>query len=510
MATAKNKVCLICIDGWGVNPVSGLKGDAIDAAPTPYMDMFKQNFPYREILAHGNAVGLPEGLMGNSEVGHLNIGAGRIVFQDIVRIDLALKKKQFGSLPNIAKAFETAKAKNGTLHFCGLLSDGGVHSHINHLFGLLEAAKQAEVPNVYIHVFCDGRDTSPRSTDKYLQALIDELQRINYGKIATITGRYYAMDRDRRWERVKIAFDGMTQGVGEDTTDPIKTVRERYAVDQTDEFLKPIIVNKEGLIKENDTLFFFNYRSDRMREICQSFGISPIPFNSTVPAGLDIFTMTQYKEGFPFEVAFPPQKMDNVLAEWLSKKGYSQSHVAETEKYAHVTFFFNGGSEVNFDKENRVLVPSPKVATYDLKPEMSAVPVAEAVVSEMHSNKYDLVMCNLAPPDMVGHTGIYDAAVKAITATDEAIGIIYEGCVENGYTLFLTSDHGNAEVMIAEDGTPHTAHTCNRVPLVITSHDINLVEADNENDALCDVAPTILKHMGIEIPAEMTGRNLIL
>ncbi|PVU87749.1 hypothetical protein BB560_002071 [Smittium megazygosporum] len=510
MPGVKHNACLICLDGWGINPDRHEKGDAIRHAETPYMDLFKEKYPYKEILAHGNAVGLPEGLMGNSEVGHLNIGAGRVVFQDIVRIDLALKKKEFGSIPNIKAAFETAIKKNGRLHFCGLVSDGGVHSHINHLFGLLEAAKAAGVPEVYIHFFCDGRDTNPRSSDKYFKELSDFLEKINYGKIGTIIGRYYAMDRDRRWERIQVAFDAMTLGKGEVSSDPLKSIKDKYAKDETDEFITPIIADKNGLVKDNDTLFFFNYRSDRMREIVQSFGISPIQFNSTVPANLDVFTMTQFKADFPFKVAFPPQKMDNVLAEWLSKLGISQSHTAETEKYAHVTFFFNGGTEVQYPNENRVLIPSPKVATYDLKPEMSSSQVAEAVVSEMSEGKYPFVMCNFAPPDMVGHTGIYDAAVHAINATDKAIGHIYEGCLKYGYTLFVTADHGNAESMIAKDGSPQTAHTCNRVPFVMASNDITIADPNSDEDALCDVAPTILKFMGLPQPPEMTGKSLIL
>ncbi|OMH84567.1 2,3-bisphosphoglycerate-independent phosphoglycerate mutase [Zancudomyces culisetae] len=503
------KVCLICIDGWGVNEKKDVKGDAIYAAETPVMTGLAENYPYREILAHGNAVGLPAGLMGNSEVGHLNIGAGRIVFQDIVRIDLALKKKEFGKIQNIKLAFETAKAKNSRLHFCGLVSDGGVHSHINHLVGLLEAAKEANVPEVYVHFFGDGRDTNPRSTDKYLAQLLGELDGKKLGKLATITGRYYAMDRDRRWERVQVAFEGMTLGKGEKTTDPLKTVAERYANDETDEFLKPIIVNQDGLVKEGDTMFFFNYRSDRMREIAQSFGMPPPPFDSKVPASLDLFTMTQYKSEFPFKVAFPPQQMNNVLAEWLASHGVKQCHLAETEKYAHVTFFFNGGTEIQFKDEDRVLIPSPKVATYDLKPEMSSHEVGVAVAEKIDLKEYPFVMCNFAPPDMVGHTGKYPEAVEAITATDKAIGIIYEACKRNGYTLFVTADHGNAEKMIAEDGSPHTAHTCSRVPLNITDKNVKLIPADSELDALCDVAPTILAYMGLPIPEEMTGRNLL-
>ncbi|KAJ1674845.1 hypothetical protein EV182_002446 [Spiromyces aspiralis] len=515
MAPKVKEACLIVIDGWGINPDPRAKGDAIRDATTPCMDMLRDKYPYRTLAAHGLAVGLPEGLMGNSEVGHFNIGAGRVVYQDIVRIDLALKNDQFGQVDNIKKCFERAKSENGRLHLCGLVSDGGVHSHIKHLFGLLKAAKEAGVPNVFIHFYADGRDTHPRSTTKYLKELSDELARLNYGSIATICGRYYAMDRDKRWERIQIAFDGMTQAKGEKVPNPAdphaatKAVEDRYAQNETDEFLKPIIVNENGQVRDNDTLFFFDFRSDRMREIVQAFGIEPTPFDSPVPKNLYITTMTQYKADFPFLAAFPPQKMDNVLAEWLSKQGIPQCHVAETEKYAHVTFFFNGGTEAQFPQESRALINSPKVATYDLKPEMSSFEVAAKVAEEIDSKKFPFVMCNFAPPDMVGHTGIYEAAVKAIDATDNAISIIYEACKRNGYALFVTADHGNAEEMIGEDGSPRTAHTCARVPFnIATPEPVELKDAVDTN-ALCDVAPTILAYMGLPVPEEMTGHVLI-
>ncbi|KAL1916715.1 uncharacterized protein VTP21DRAFT_5419 [Calcarisporiella thermophila] len=500
------KVCLICIDGWGINPDPEAKGDAVRDAKTPNMDYFAKEYPYTTISAHGLSVGLPDGLMGNSEVGHLNIGAGRVVYQDIVRIDMAVKNKEFGNLKAIKDAFERAKSGNGRFHLLGLVSDGGVHSHINHLFSLLEAAKEAGVPKTFVQFFGDGRDTDPKSGAGYMEQLLKKTKEIEYGSVATVIGRYYAMDRDKRWERVKVAVDALVKGEGEKTDDVIKTIRERYEKDESDEFLKPIVVDEEGRIREGDTLFFFNFRSDRMRQINQTLGITPRPFEVDVPADIHITTMTKYKADFPFPVAFPPQTMDNVLAEWLSKNDIRQCHVAETEKYAHVTFFFNGGVEKQFAGEHRDLIPSPKVATYDLKPEMSAIEVAQKVAEEVATGEYPFVMCNFANPDMVGHTGKYEAAVKAVETTDEGFGIIYEACKKHGYILAITSDHGNAEVMINENG-PHTAHTCNPVPFVITSKQHKFVE--KKVGALCDVAPTLLRVMGVDVPEEMTGVSLL-
>ncbi|KAI7821263.1 2,3-bisphosphoglycerate-independent phosphoglycerate mutase [Kickxella alabastrina] len=504
------KACLIVIDGWGINVNKDAKGDAIRDAETPVMDDLEKTQGFTSLAAHGRAVGLPAGLMGNSEVGHLNIGAGRVVYQDIVRIDLALEEKEFGTIEAISNTFENAKATTGRLHFCGLVSDGGVHGHIKHLVGLLEAAKEAGVPESYVHFYADGRDTSPRSATKYLKELLDAMAALKYGKIATIVGRYFAMDRDKRWERVQIAFDAMTQGTGEKSSDPIKTIEERYARDETDEFLKPIIVDSDGVVRDNDSIFFFDFRSDRMREISQAFGIKPTPFDSRVPDGLHIATMTQYKADFPFPAAFPPQKMTDVLAEWLAKQGVAQVHIAETEKYAHVTFFFNGGSEAQFKGEDRDLVPSPRVATYDLQPAMSSWEVSDKVAEEVGSGKYPFIMCNFAPPDMVGHTGDYDAAVDAIAATDKAIGNIYEACKRHGYALFITADHGNAEKMISDDGlSPHTAHTCSRVPFIMANSARARFGADDDKHALCDVAPTLLAYMGLDIPESMTGHSLL-
>ncbi|KAG7092047.1 hypothetical protein E1B28_008428 [Marasmius oreades] len=517
MSPVKNKVCLIVHDGWGHNDKSGGKGDAIHAADTTNMDTISNNHNVRNLAAHGTAVGLSDGLMGNSEVGHLNIGAGRIVWQDIVKIDVSIKKKEFHKNKTILQSIQHAKDGNGRLHFLGLISDGGVHSHINHLYALLETAKEQKVPNVYVHFFGDGRDTAPRSSAKYAQDLLDFIKNElgDYAQLATIVGRYYAMDRDKRWERIKIAVDALVKGEGESNSAVVDAIKASYDKDITDEFLKPIIVNgEEGRIKDGDTLFFFNYRSDRMREIVSVFGLPDKPMKIDVPKDLHITTMSRYSVDYPFSVAFPPQVMDNVLAEWLSKQNLAQAHVAETEKYAHVTFFFNGGVEKQFPKEDRFMIPSPKVPTYDKDPGMSVLGVAEKVAELVKEDKHDFVMCNFAPPDMVGHTGVYDAAVEAVTKTDEAVGVVYKACKEKGYVLVITSDHGNAEKMINEEtGDPHTAHTTNPVPLIITGDKdkFKMIEdkEDEEGGALCDVAPTLLDIMGIPKPEEMEGRSLL-
>lgn len=436
------------------------------------------NNAYGLLDAHGLAVGLEDGLMGNSEVGHLNIGAGRVVWQDIVRINESIKRKKFAQEPNIVKALDAAKSGTGRLHLLGLVSDGGVHSHINHLFALLEAAKAAGVPHVYVHAITDGRDTSPRSASGYIQQLVDKLKELDFGTLSTIVGRYYAMDRDKRWERIKIAVEGLVNGEGTKTDDAVKAIEERYTKDETDEFLKPLVLGgDETRIREGDSVFTFNYRSDRMREIATvlgKFGEAPIA-DIKVPdivrrprwwpeltRSQKLTIMTRYNGDFSFPIAFPPQVMSNVLAEAIATQGGTQCHLAETEKYAHVTFFFNGGIEKQFEKEERVLVPSPKVATCacpglirpaddwpdDKDPKMSVHGVADKVCEAVKSDKFDFVICNFAPPDMVGHTGVYEAAVEAITETDKAVGTVVEACKEAGYVLLITSDHGNAEQMV--------------------------------------------------------------
>ncbi|KAI5307760.1 hypothetical protein KEM55_007498 [Ascosphaera atra] len=477
------------------------------------MDALKaQAEGYTEIDAASLAVGLPEGLMGNSEVGHLNIGAGRVVWQDVVRIDQTVKKGEMNKVETIRQSFQRAIDGNGRLHLLGLVSDGGVHAHMNHLFVLLDVAKEMGVPNVYIHFFGDGRDTDPKSSAKYMQQLLEKTQQLGLGKLATVVGRYWAMDRDKRWERVEVALNGIVKGEGENSSDPVATIKERYEKGENDEFLKPIIVNgDEGRVKENDTLFFFNYRSDRVREITQLLGDydrSPKP-EFPYPKNIHLTTMTQYKTDYTFPVAFPPQHMGNVLAEWLGKKDVKQCHLAETEKYAHVTFFFNGGVEKQFPGEERELIPSPRVATYDLQPEMSAAAVGDKMAERIGEKKFEFIMNNFAPPDMVGHTGVYEAAIKGVEATDKAIGKVVEAAKANGYVLFITADHGNAEEMKTEKNTPKTSHTCNKVPFVMVNAPKGWSLAKEEG-VLGDVAPTVLAAMGIEQPKEMTGKSLLV
>ena len=514
----KQKCALICIDGWGIpSSTSPPEGNAILNAETPWMDSFaaansKEAQGYTELEASSLAVGLPEGLMGNSEVGHLNIGAGRVVWQDVVRIDQTIKKGEMNQVENLVKSFKRAKEGNGRLHLLGLVSDGGVHSHMNHLKSLLKVAKETGVPEVYVHFFGDGRDTDPHSGVGHMKDLLSFLQDLGLGKVGTVVGRYYIMDRDKRWDRVEIGMKGLVLGEGEATEDPVKTMEERYKQGETDEFFKPIIVNGDAArIKDTDTLFFFNYRSDRVREVTQLLGDqdrSPKP-DFPYPADIAITTMTRYKTDFTFPIAFAPQVMDNVLADWLAQQGVKQCHIAETEKYAHVTFFFNGGQEVQFDNEDRELIPSPKVATYDLQPTMSAMAVADRMCERIRDGQYEFVMNNFAPPDMVGHTGVYEAAIKGCAETDTAIGKVLACCKEEGYVLFVTSDHGNAEEMLSEERTPKTSHTTNKVPFVMANAPQG-TSLKKQDGVLGDVAPTVLEVMGIAKPEEMGGSSLLV
>lgn len=502
-----NKVCLVAIDGWGCSPSAKgkdpncfeIKGDAIRHAATPCMDALQKESNMASLAAHGLSVGLPADLMGNSEVGHLNIGAGRVVYQDIVRIDLAMENIQvLENIPTIVEIFKHAQL-NQRIHFLGLVSDGGVHSHQKHLYSLILAAKRAGIKNCFVHFFADGRDTAPKSAAVYVKQLQNLMETENYGTIASVCGRYYAMDRDNRAERIQQALDLLFMGKGETTTNILQTIESKYEKNEKDEFFTPILKSKDGVIQENDACFFFNYRSDRMRQLLTAF----LPEN--VQTKVHVATMTQYKSEFPYPVAFPPQTMKNVLSEVISEANVEQCHIAETEKYAHVTFFFNGGREDQFKGEDRVLVPSPKVATYDLMPEMSSMQVALEVAKALKKG-YPFVMCNFAPPDMVGHTGYLEAAIKAVSATDAAIQVILNSCKELGYTLVVTADHGNAEKMVSENGEPHTAHTTARVPLCISPPlKLNI----SQSSALCDVAPTILKIMGLNVPVEMDGKSLI-
>ena len=513
------------------------------------MDSFKEKSSktaqgYTELEASSLAVGLPEGLMGNSEVGHLNIGAGRVVWQDVVRIDQTLKKGELHQIENIQKSFQRAKDGNGRLHLLGLVSDGGVHSHQNHLYALLKLAKEVRVPHVYIHFFGDGRDTDPKSGVGYMKQLLEKTKEIGIGQVATVVGRYYIMDRDKRWDRVETGMKGVVCGEGEASSDVVATIEERYSKGENDEFLKPIIVggmdsrvkgmsqvpdvqgSLANLSADGDSLFFFNYRSDRVREVTQLLGDidrSPKP-DFPYPKNIHITTMTQYKTDYPFPIAFPPQHMGNVLAEWLGKQGLKQCHVAETEKYAHVTFFFNGGVEKQFTGEDRELIPSPKVATYDQDPKMSAAGVADRLCERIGDQKYDFLMNNFAPPDMVGHTGVYEAAIQGVAATDKAIGQVFEKCKKEGYVLFVTADHGyvwisvlkliadqasNAEEMLNDQGKPKTSHTTNKVPFIMANAPQGW-SLKQQDGVLGDVAPTILEVMGIEQPKEMGGISLLL
>uniref|UniRef100_A0A7S2JMY2 phosphoglycerate mutase (2,3-diphosphoglycerate-independent) n=1 Tax=Cyanoptyche gloeocystis TaxID=77922 RepID=A0A7S2JMY2_9EUKA len=509
MAEVKRKACLIVIDGWGISPDS--YGNAILAAKTPVMDGFKKDANWAEVEASGLAVGLPEGLMGNSEVGHLTIGAGQVQYQDLVRVNLAVKNGSLQKNPALVAAFDNAKAKNGRVHFLGLLSDGGVHSHIDHLFALLKYAKEAGVPEAYVQCFMDGRDTPPDSGMTYIEKLENYIKQLGYGKIGTIMGRFYAMDRDKRWDRVKVSYEGLIAGRGEDVggKTALEVVKSRYEAKELDEFLKPIIVDKNGLIKDNDTMIYFDFRSDRMREPVETFGVKRnFETDVPIPEGLHIVQFTQYSSSFPFPIVFPQQKLENVLSEWISKQGLVQFHTAETEKYAHVTFFFNGGREEAFPNEDRKLVPSPKVPTYDLEPKMNAAGVAKEMVDALATKKYPLVLCNFAPPDMVGHTGKFDKAVIAVEETDRCIGLIRDACKENDYVLLITADHGNAEVMLTSEGQPVTSHTSNPVPFVVYDPQGQL-KYSRTTGGLVDVSPTILTVMGLPVPAEMMGSSLI-
>ncbi|KAF7943241.1 hypothetical protein EAE96_011171 [Botrytis aclada] len=520
MVQVENKAVLIVIDGWGVPGENSPKdGDAITNAETPVMDAFANNADgYTKLEASSLAVGLPEGLMGNSEVGHLNIGAGRVVWQDVVRIDQTIKKGELNKNEVVMKAFKAAKDGNGRLHLCGLISDGGVHAKQDHLYALLKVAKDLEIPHVYIHFFGDGRDTDPKSGAGYMESLLEKIKEIGIGEVATVVGRFYAMDRDKRWDRVEVALSGLCNGEGEESSDPVKTIKERYEKGENDEFLKPIILGgKEARIQDNDQVFFFNYRSDRVREITQLLGDvdrSPKP-DFAYPKNITLTTMTQYKLDYPFEIAFKPQHMGNVLAETLGAQGVNQVHVAETEKYAHVTFFFNGGVEKVFPlevrDESQDLVPSNKsVATYDKAPEMSAAGVAKQMSKRISEGKFEFIMNNFAPPDMVGHTGVYEAAVIGVAATDKAIGEIYETCKKEGYVLFITSDHGNAEEMKFADGKPKTSHTTNKVPFIMANAPQGWSLKQTDEGVLGDVAPTILEVMGLKQPEEMTGSSLLV
>ena len=507
MAKLKNApVALIIMDGYG-NGNTADPNNAIQIAKTPVIDGLKQQFPNTHIQASGEFVGLPDGQMGNSEVGHTNIGAGRIIYQALTRITKAIKDGDFFENKALLSVAGAAKANGGALHLMGLVSPGGVHSHSEHLYGLLQFAKQQGIEKVYVHAFLDGRDVDPSSAAEYVADLQAKIDEIGCGVIASLSGRYYAMARDKRWERVQKAYDAIAKGEGVAAEDAVEAVKASYANEVTDEFVVPVVVGDYKGINEGDGVIFFNFRPDRARELTHAFTDAEFEGFPRKEAKISFATMTQYEEGLNVEVAYPPETIENTLGQVIAKNGMTQLRIAETEKYAHVTFFFNGGVEEPYEGEDRILVPSPKVATYDLQPEMSAIEVTDKVVEAIKSGKYDFIILNYANGDMVGHTGVIEAAVKAVETVDTCVGRFVEAIREMGGDVCITADHGNADQMVdPETGAPFTAHTTNPVPFIVVSDRVGWIASDG---ALCDIAPTLLTLAGMEIPAEMTGKSLV-
>ncbi len=502
---SKKPVALIIMDGFGFN--SDEYGNAIKAANTPNIDKYMQG-PNTIIGASGLDVGLPDGQMGNSEVGHTNIGAGRIVYQMLVKISKSIKDGDFFENEALVDAMENCKAKGSALHLMGLLSPGGVHSHMEHLYGLLEMAKKNGLEKVYVHAFLDGRDVPPSSAAEYMEEAVAEMNKIGVGSIGVISGRFYAMDRDNAWDRVEKAYDALVLGEGVQETEPVQAIKNSYANGVTDEFMLPTVVDKDARIKADDSVIFFNFRPDRARQLTRVFvdpeftgferknGFFPVHF----------VCMAQYDAAMPnVSVAFPPEQLTMTMGEYLSKMGKTQLRIAETQKYAHVTFFFNGGEEKQFEGEDRILIKSPDVETFDMKPEMSAFEVTDAVVEAIDSDKYDVIILNYANCDMVGHTGIFDAAKTAVEAVDTCVGRMVDAILAKGGAALITADHGNADKMYEPDGAPFTAHTTNPVPLMVVGYDCEL----KDGGVLADLAPTMLEILGIPQPAEMTGKSLI-
>ena len=500
------KALLMILDGWGVG--SQGKDDVIYTTPTPYWNSLLANYPHSLLQASGENVGLPDGQMGNSEVGHLNIGAGRIVYQDLVKINRACADNSILNNKEIVAAYTYAKENGKNIHLMGLTSDGGVHSSLVHLYKLCDIAKEYGIDNCFIHCFMDGRDTDPKSGKGFIEQLSAHCAQ-SAGKIASIVGRFYAMDRDKRWERVKEAYDLLVEGKGKNATDMVQAMQESYDEGVTDEFIKPIHnATVDGTIKEGDVVIFFNYRNERAKELTIVLTQQDMPEQGmhTIP-GLQYYCMTPYDASFKgVHILFAKENVQNTLGEYLAAQGKTQLHIAETEKYAHVTFFFNGGRETPYDNEDRILVPSPKVATYDLKPEMSAYEVKDKLVEAINTQKYDFIVVNYANGDMVGHTGIYEAIQKAVVAIDDCVKATVEAAKANDYEVIIIADHGNADRALNDDGTPNTAHSLNPVPFVYVTQN---KDAKVENGVLADVAPSILHIMGLPQPADMDGKDLI-
>ncbi len=500
------KALLMILDGWGIGKHS--KGDVIYNTPTPYLDYLTSVSAHSQLMACGEDVGLPAGQMGNSEVGHLNIGAGRIVYQDLVKINRACADGSILKNPEVVKAFTYAKETGKKLHLMGLTSNGGVHSSLDHLYKFIEISKEYGLTNTFVHCFMDGRDTDPKSGEGFIRDLTAHCE-ANGAHIASIIGRFYAMDRDKRWNRVKEAYDLLVEGKGEKATDMVKAMQESYAADVTDEFVKPISnATVDGTIQEGDVVIFINYRNDRAKELTQVLTQQDMPEEGMhTIKDLQYFCMTPYDASFKgVSILFPKENVQDTLGEYLSKQGKKQLHTAETEKYAHVTFFFNGGRETPFEGEDRILVPSPKVATYDLKPEMSAYEVKDKLVGAINTQEYDFIVVNFANGDMVGHTGVYNAIAKAVHAVDNCVKDVIEAAKANDYEAIIIADHGNADNAINQDGTPNTAHSLNPVPFIYVTDNNSATVKDGR---LADVAPSILHIMGLEQPADMTGENLI-
>jgi 2,3-bisphosphoglycerate-independent phosphoglycerate mutase len=506
MASDK-KVVLIIMDGWGHGPKT--HANAIFQANTPFVDSL-YSYPNSELITSGEDVGLPPGQMGNSEVGHLNIGAGRTIYQDLVKVNVSIRDRTFFDSPVLRDTMNYVKTSGKKLHLMGLVSDGGVHSHIEHLKALCDFAYENKIKNVFIHAFMDGRDTDPNNGANYIWQLNDYLK-TSTGKIASVVGRYYAMDRDKRWERIKKAYDLLVNGIGAEYKDPVKGIEDSYAAQITDEFILPIVITDDnsqpiGKIENGDAVICFNFRTDRCREISEALTQKDFPDYEMKCKNIHYVTMTNYDATFKnVKIVFEKDNLNNTLGEILSSKGKTQLRIAETEKYPHVTYFFNGGREKPFDGEDRIMVQSPKVATYDLQPEMSAIEVTDAVCKRLLEGNTDFVCLNFANTDMVGHTGVFEAVVKAVETVDNCVSRVVEAGLSKGYSFLITADHGNADFMINEDGSPNTAHTTNPVPLFLIDRDFKSISPGR----LCDLAPTILKLMGIVIPEEMSGKILL-
>ena len=502
-----NKIALVILDGFGIGVPNG--GNAIYMAETPRIDALLDHSPVTHLSASGLDVGLPEGQMGNSEVGHTNIGAGRVVFQDLPRINQEIENGRFYENPAYAAAMDGAKAEGKALHVMGLLSDGGVHSHMDHILACLEMAKRRGVERVYVHAFLDGRDVDPQSGKGFVQQLQSTCDALGNAKIATISGRFYAMDRDKRWDRVELAYDAMVCGQAPYVPDPVQAVADSYEAGVTDEFMKPVVCCREGMIAAGDSVIFMNFRPDRAREMTWALNLPEFDgfTRKQTVFPLRYVCTSQYDENLDLPIAYPPERIDCTLGEYVSRMGLKQLRIAETEKYAHVTFFFNGGVETVYPGEDRVLVPSPKeYATYDLVPEMSARAVTEELVKRIETGDYDMIICNYANCDMVGHTGVMPAAVKAVETVDECLGRVVDACAKAGYILCVTADHGNADLMFDESGRVNTAHTINPVPFLVKFAPTAILRSGR----LCDIAPTMLELMGLPIPPEMTGESLLL